>query len=164
MIPRAAVLVSGMLALALPLPTGGLLVVTVVGVVSLGLSVVRPGSAAPAVVIVAAVLSWLATTSGPSHVARLVGLAFALSVLHASSALAAVVPAGARVPTRLALRWLGWAGAAAAVGVGALGAASLLPSGGAALLPVTVLAVGAAGLGAVLVVAVAYRGFRSRSA
>jgi len=161
MIPRVAVLVSGLLALALPLPRGGLLVVTVVGAVSLVFSVVRPGSAAPAVVIVVGVLTWLATTSGSAHEARLVGLALTVSVLHASAALAAVVPAGARVPTRLALRWLGWALLAWVVGVGALGAASTLPRGGAALLPLTVFAVAAAGFGAVLLVAIAHRRVRS---
>ena len=156
MIPQVAVAVAGLLALALPLPTGGLLVVTVVGVLSLVFAVLRPGSAAPAVVIAAAVLTWLATPSGSSHVARLVGLALAVSLLHAGAALAAVVPSGGRVPTRLALRWLGWAVVAATVGVGALGAASLLPSHTTGL-PVTVIAVVASALGAVLLVSIAFR-------
>ena len=154
MIPRVSVAVAGLLALALPLPTGGLLVVTVVGIVSLVFAVVRPGSASPAVVIVAAALSWLATPSGSSHVARLVGLALAVSVLHVSAALAAVVPAGGRVPTRLALRWLGWAVVAATVGVGVLGAASLLPTARTGLLVTTAAVVGAA-FGGVLLVAIA---------
>ena len=88
--------------------------------------------------------------------ARLVGLAVAISVLHATAALAAVVPAGARVPVRLALRWVGWGLAAAVLGVGALGAASLVPRRGTAL-PVTAIAVVAAGLGAVLLVGLALR-------
>lgn len=156
MIPRVAVAVSGLLALALPLPTGGLLAVTVVGLISLAFAVVRPGSAAPAVVIVAAVLTWLATTSGSLHNARLVGLAFAVSVLHSSASLAAVAPVAARVPTRVALRWIGWAVGAAAIGVGVLGAASLVPRQATAL-SVTVIAVVAAALGAVLLLAAAHR-------
>ena len=156
MIPRVAVAVAGLLALALPLPTGGLLVVTVVGAVALVFAVVRAGSAAPAVVIVAAVLSWLATPSGSSYVARLLGLALAVSLLHVSAALAAVVPSGGRVPTRLALRWIGWATSAAVIGTGALGAASLLPTARTELL-VTTGAVVAAAFGGVLLVALARR-------
>lgn len=156
MIPRLVVAVAGLLALVLPLPRGGVLVVTVVGLVSLVFAVVRPGSAAASVVIAAAVLSWLATPPGSSHLTRLVALAFAVSLLHVSAALAAVAPSGGRVPTRLALRWLGWALVAGVVGVGVLGAASLAPDTRAGL-PLTVIAVVAAGLGAALLVAVAHR-------
>ena len=156
MIPRVAVAVAGLSAMALSLPTGAMLVVTVVGLGALVVTIVRPGSAAPAIVIIAAVLSWLGTPSGSCHVARLVTLAVVVSVLHASAALAAVVPVGARVPARLALRWVGWALVAASVGVGVLGVASLAPNARTAL-PVTVVAVVAACLGAVLLVALAHR-------
>jgi hypothetical protein len=156
MIPRAAIVVCGLLGLGLPLPTGGILVVTVLGVIALGYSVARPGSSGPAVVIAASVLTWLATRGGAMHDVRLVALALAISVLHASAALAAVVPRHARVPARLALRWAGWAALAAAVGAGALAAASLLPAGDAAL-PITVFAVAAAALGAAVLVALADR-------
>ena len=145
MMPRLAMGVAGLLALALSLPTGAVPVLTVIGVIALGYSLLRPGSASPALVISVAVLSWLATPSGAAHVARLVGLALAVSVLHASAALAALVPLHARVPGRLALRWVGWAAVATTVGVGALGAASLVPTGRTAL-PVTVVAVVVAGL------------------
>src|SRR3954467_8885284 len=145
MISRLAMAVAGLLALALSLPSGAVPVLTVIGVLALGYSLVRPGSAGPALVISAAVLSWLATPSGAAHAARLVGLALAVSVLHASAALAALVPLHARVPGRLARRWAGWAAVATIVGVGALGAASLVPTGRTAL-PVTVVAVMAAGL------------------
>ena len=156
MIPRVAVAVAGLFALALPLPGGGMFVVTAVGLVSVVFAVARPGSAAPAMVIAAGVLTWLATPSGSMHDLRLVTLALAISVLHSGAALAALVPAHARVPTRLALRWVGWAAVAATVGVGALGAASLVPTGQLAL-PVTVIAVAAAGSGGALMVAFALR-------
>src|SRR5256885_13163765 len=103
-------------------------VVTVIGLAALGHAVYRPGSTSPALVILAAVLTWLATPANELHVVRLVGLALAISVVHASAALAAVVPPRAHVPARLALRWAGWATIAAVVGVGVLGAASLLPT------------------------------------
>ena len=154
MIPRVAMAVAGLLALGLPLPSGGVPVLSVIGVLALAYSLLRPGSAAPAVVIVAAVLSWLATPAGAAHAARLVGLALAISIVHASAALSALVPVGARVPGPLAWRWLGWAAVATALGVGVLGAASLLPQGGGAL-PVTVAAVGLAALGGALAVAFA---------
>ena len=156
MIPRGGVVVCGLLALALPLPRGGLLTVTALGLFALVFSVARPGSAAPAVVITAAVLTWLGTRSGALHDVRLVALALVVSVLRASAALAALVPRHSRVPALLALRWAGWAVVATAVGVGALGAASLLPGGDVAL-PVTVFAVAAAALGAAFFVAIAHR-------
>src|SRR3954447_12891506 len=145
MIPRLAMAVAGLLALALSLPAGAVPVLTVIGGLSLGYSLVRPGSAGAALVLSVAVLAWLATPSGSAHTARLVGLALAVSVLHASAALAALVPLHARVPGRLALRWVGWAAVATTIGAGALGAASLVPTGRTAL-PVTVVAVVVAGL------------------
>jgi len=156
MIPRIALGVAGLVALALGLPTGGMFVVTVVGVAALVHSVYRPGSTSPALVIVAAVVTWLATPATELHDVRLVGLALAISVVHASASLAAVVPARARVPVGLVLRWAAWATAAAFVGVGVLGAASLLPTARPGLL-VTTGAVIAAALGGVLLVAFARR-------
>jgi hypothetical protein len=119
-IPRSTVLAAGLAALALPLPAATVLGValTLTGLIALGLSVVRPGSAAPAVLIAAAALSWLSTPAGHGHAVRLVALAFALAVVHSSAALAAVLPARAAVPAGLLLRWAGWTAAATALGAG----------------------------------------------
>jgi hypothetical protein len=154
---RIAVVVAGLLALALPLPIGGMLVVSVVGLVALAYSFWRPGSNGPAFVVIVAVLEWLGTPSSDVHVARLVALALALCIVHACSALAAVVPPRADVPGQLVVRWVAWAAGATAVGVGVLGAASLLPSGRMSV-SVTTVAVVAAGCGGVVLVALARGG------
>ena len=153
MIPRAALLVAGLAALLLPAPALTILGIglTVVGLVALGAAVLQPGSAAPAVVIAAAALSWLA---GPSSGGlRLAALALAVSLVHASAALAAVVPAGARVPAPVLLRWLSGATAAAAAGVAVVVVAEQLGGRAAPVLPtVVVLALLGAGLLAALAV------------
>ena len=152
MTPRVAMGVAGLLALVLPLPSGGVHVLTVIGLLALGYSLMRPGSAGPAFVIMAAILSWLATPAGSLHALRLVGLALAISVLHASAGLAALVPRHARVPGGLALRWVGWAAVTTTVGAGALGAASLISTSGTTL-PVTVAAVALAAIAGAVAVA-----------
>jgi hypothetical protein len=141
-IPRGVLAVAGLAAVVLPLPRatplGVLLLVTGLG--ALGFSLVRPGSAGPAVLITATVLAWPATPDGPGRTARLAVLALALALVHSSAALAAVVPPRTPLPARLLLRWAGWTAAATAVGGGAVAAASLLPAT-APPVPATVVAV-----------------------
>jgi len=157
---KVVLAVAGLLALGLPLPTGAALVLSAVGLTALAYSIARPGSTGPTIVIGAGVLSWLATPAGDLRVARLVAMALAVTVVHSVAALSALVPSGARVPAGLLLRWSLWAAAATAVGVGVLGAASVLPATRTSL-TVTALAVVVAGLGGVLVVAVARRDLTS---
>ena len=155
MIPRGALAVAGLLALAAPLPAPTILGLTVTGagLVALWYSVDSPGSGGPAVLIALAAVSWLATSADHHHTLRLVTLALAVAVVHSSAALAAVVPVRAALPAALLLRWAGWTVLAPALGAGALAAASLLtaPDVGAPVTVATataVLALGALGAGA----------------
>lgn len=128
MIPRVALGVAGLAALALPLPGAQPLGVglTLLGVLALARSLRQPGSTGPAAVIAAAALSWLSSPGGQMHDVRLVALALALAVVHSSAALAAVVPPRSRVPGPLLARWAGWTVAATAAGVAAVEVPSLL--------------------------------------
>lgn len=111
MIPRAALVVAGVAALALAFPGFAPLgvAVTLVGLACLAVAVVRPWSEAPALVIAAAVAAWL-LAGGSVGVVRCVGLAAALCAVHFSSALAAVVPPRAALERRLLVPWaLRWA-------------------------------------------------------
>ncbi|MGY1857645.1 hypothetical protein [Modestobacter sp. SYSU DS0290] len=128
MSPRVALALAGIAALLLPAPELTVLGVglTLAGLVALGAALVAPGSAASGVLIAVAALSWLAT-GDPGAWSRLTALAFALSLVHAASALAAVTPRTARVPARLLLRWAGWAAGATAGGALVVAAAGLLP-------------------------------------
>lgn len=130
MIPRIALVAAGLAALALPLPAPDLLGggLTVIGLIALGLAVVRPGSTAPAVLIAAAALSWLSTPDGGQHGIRLAGLALALAVVHTSAALAAVVPVRARIPAGLLARWAGGTVVATAVGAGLVAGVGAIPA------------------------------------
>ena len=145
MIPRAALTVSGLGALALAFPGGGPLAValTLVGVVSLAVAVVRPSSEAPALVIAVAVAAWLLL--GESAGLRCAALAAALSAVHFSAALAAVVPPRAALDRRLllpsALRWAGTS-AAGIVLVVATAALPRTPAPGATALAAVVLLAG----------------------
>lgn len=141
MTPRVALVVAGLAALALPLPSATILGIglTGAGLVALWVSVTSPGSTGPALLIGAAALSWVTSRHDDSW-PRLVALALALAVVHSAAALAAVVPAGARVPARMSLRWAGWTGAATAGGVLVAAAPGLLPAAPFPVL-VTVLAV-----------------------
>ncbi|SDX82981.1 hypothetical protein SAMN05661080_01358 [Modestobacter sp. DSM 44400] len=145
MSPRVALVVAGLAALALPLPSPTILgiALTATGLVALTVSATSPGSSGPAVLIVAAALSWL-TSPHDDSVPRLVILALALAAVHSAAALAAVVPSSARVPGRLTLRWAGWTAAATAGGVLVTALPGLLPAA-----PPPVLVTGAA-VGALL--------------
>ncbi|MGY1843545.1 hypothetical protein [Modestobacter sp. SYSU DS0875] len=157
MSPRVALALAGLAALLLPAPELTVLGVglTVAGLVALGAAVVAPGSTAPAVLIGVAALSWLAGGDAGAW-GRLTALAFALAVVHATAALAAVTPRTARVPARLLLRWVGWAAGATAGGALAVAVAGLLPVPPA--VPTTVAAlVGLAAAGGALLSARAVR-------
>lgn len=115
MIPRAALTVAGLAALALAFPGVEPVAVALalVGVVALAVAVLRPWSEAPALVIAVAVASWLLAGES-AGVARCVGLAAALSAVHFSASLAAVVPPRAALDRGLLLPWaLRWAGTSA---------------------------------------------------
>lgn len=150
MIPRLALVLAGLAALVLPLPAPDLLGggLTLIGLLALGISAVRPGSTAPAVVIAAAAVSWLSTPDGDGHAARLAGLALALALVHASAALAAVVPARARVPLGLAARWAGWTAAATALGAGLMAGVSRFPASAGPVWPTVVAVLAVAALAA----------------
>ena len=128
MIPRVALTVAGLGALALAFAGSGPLAValTVVGVACVAVAVVRPSSAAPALVIAVAVAAWL--LGGESAGLRCAALAGALSAVHFSAALAAVVPPRAALDRRLLLPWvLRWAGTSAA-GIVLVLATAVLPT------------------------------------
>jgi hypothetical protein len=149
MTPRIVLAVAGSSALVLPLPALTPLGVglTAVGLLALLHSLRQPGSHGPLVLITAAAASWLVTPDDHQHLLRLGALALAVTLVHSSAALAAVVPTRAGVPAPVALRWAGWSAAATAVGCGAVAGAALLPSDGAGILPTVtaVLAASAAG-------------------
>src|SRR5690606_29804132 len=136
MTPRIVLAVAGSSALVLPLPALTVLGVglTAAGLLALLHSLRQPGSHGPLVLIAAAATSWLVTPDDHQHLARLGALALAVTLVHTSAALAAVVPARAGVPAPVALRWGGWTVAATAGGCGAVAGAALLPSGGAGTL------------------------------
>jgi hypothetical protein len=133
---RVAVAVAGLLALALPGgPAGPVgLVLAAAGLLALVTSVLYPGTTAPAVLITVAALSWLAGDHTGAAV-RLPALALAVAVVHSAAALAAVVPAQARVPRPLLLRWAGWTVAATVAGLLVVGGTALFPP--AAAVPTT---------------------------
>lgn len=115
MIPRVALTLAGVGSLALAFPGGGPLAVALalVGGASLAVAVVRPSSEAPALVIAFAVAAWL--LSGGAAGLRCAALAAALSAVHFSASLAAVVPPRAALDRRLLLPWvLRWAGTSVA--------------------------------------------------
>jgi hypothetical protein len=127
-IPRAAVVVAGLAALALAFPGAGPLGVALVlvGLAALAVALVRPWSEAPALVIAAAVAAWL-LGDGSAGVLRCAGLAAALCAVHFSAALAAVVPPRAALDRRLLLPWaLRWV-ATSAVGIVLVLATAALP-------------------------------------
>jgi hypothetical protein len=136
MTPRIVLAVAGSSALVLPLPALTMLGVglTAAGLLALLHSLRRPGSNGPLVLITAAATSWLATPDDHQHLLRLGALALAITLVHSSAALAAVVPTRAGVPVPVGLRWGGWSAAATAVGCSAVAGAALLPSGGAGIL------------------------------
>lgn len=112
MIPRAALIVSGLAALALAFPGAGPLGVAlaVVGLACLGAAVLRPWSEAPALLIAVAVATWL-FAGDSAGLLRCSGLAAALCAVHFSAALTALVPPRAALDRRLLLPWvLRWAG------------------------------------------------------
>jgi hypothetical protein len=153
MTPRIVLAVAGASALALPLPALTILGVglTVAGLLALLHSLSRPGSNGPLALIAIAATSWLVTPDDHQHLLRLGALALAVTLVHSSAALAAVVPTRAGVPARVALRWGGWSAAATAVGCSAVAGAALLPSGGAAILLTATAVVAAAAAAGVLV-------------
>jgi hypothetical protein len=152
MIPRIVLAVAGSSALVLPLP--GLTILgfglTAAGLLALLHSLSQPGSYGPLVVITAAATSWLVTSGDQQHVLRLGALALAVTLVHTSAALAAVVPTRAGVPAPVALRWGGWTAAATVVGCGAVAGAALLPSDGAGIAPTGTAVLAAAAAGSVL--------------
>jgi hypothetical protein len=153
MSPRVALAVAGLAALALPAPALDIagIVLTAIGLLTLGGAVLHPGTTAPAMLIALAALSWLASDAGGVAV-RLPALALALTVVHSAAALAAVVPARSRVPRALLLRWAGWSLLATVGGAAAVGVTGLLPAAAPVPLTVAALAVlgAAAGVGAVV--------------
>jgi hypothetical protein len=164
--PRIALAVAGLAALVLPLP--GLTVLgvglTAFGLVCLAGSLTRPGSAAPALLVATAALSWLATpldAGGDGRWPRLAALALAVAAVHSAAALAAVVPVTAVVPARLGLRWAGWTTVAAAAGVATVALTDLV-AGRAATAPVLPTAVALALLAATLVAVLAAAVLRRR--
>jgi hypothetical protein len=127
-IPRAALVVAGLAGLALAFPGVGPLGValTVAGLATLSVAVARPWSEAPALLIAFAVGTWL-LAGDSAGLARCAALAAALSAVHFSAALAAVVPPRAALDRRLLLAWaLRWA-ATTAVGVALVLATAALP-------------------------------------
>jgi hypothetical protein len=153
MTPRIVLAVAGSSALVLPLPELTILGVglTVAGLLALVHSLSRPGSYGPVVLITVAATSWLATPDDHQHLLRLGALALAVTLVHTSAALAAVVPTRAAVPAPLALRWGGWSAAATAVGCSAVAGAALVPSGGAGILLTVAAVLAATAAGSVLV-------------
>jgi hypothetical protein len=131
-IPRIALLLGGLGALALAFPgaTAPGVVVTALGAGALLLSVAQPDSTGPAVVIGAAAAAWLlrGTDGG---LLRLGGLALALAVVHFSAALAAVIPVGAWIDRGVLARWALRSVATTAAGVLAVVATGALPETGA---------------------------------
>jgi hypothetical protein len=126
-IPRIALLLCGLgaLALAFPGPTAPGVVLTAVGAAALAVSLAQPDSAAPALVIGAAATDWL--LRGPDGgTPRLVAVAAVLAGVHFSAALASFAPPRAWVDRGVLLRWtLRWA-ATTAAGVLVVAATELL--------------------------------------
>ena len=108
---RALVGVSGVLALlpgwAPGVPAGAVLL----GLLGLAGAVLRPGSAAPAGVLVAAAVAWTAKhgTDLPPAAATLL-VASAVATHHQAAALAAALPAAARVDRAVLVRFARHAG------------------------------------------------------
>ncbi|WP_299959741.1 hypothetical protein [uncultured Modestobacter sp.] len=119
---------AGLAALLLPGPELTLVGVTLtlVGLTAVFLSTQQPGSAAPAVLIGAAALSWLAT-GGDAGWLRLLAFAGAVAVVHSAAAFATVAPIGAPVARPVALRWVLRTALTTAAGVLVVAAGGLLP-------------------------------------
>jgi hypothetical protein len=128
-IPRAALLVGGLgaLALAFPGPTVSGVALTAIGVAAVAVSIANPDSAAPALVIGMAAVDWLLRGPG-GGLLRLVGLALALAVVHFSAGLGAVTPFGAWVDRGVLLRWALRCAATTAGGVLVVAATGALPA------------------------------------
>ncbi|MBJ7452659.1 MAG: hypothetical protein JHC71_11310 [Blastococcus sp.] len=152
MTPRIVLAVAGSSALVLPLPALTILGVglTAAGLLALLYGLSRPGSHGPVVLIAAAATSWLVTPDDHQHLLRLGALALAVTLVHTSAALAAVIPTRAGVPAPVALRWGGWSAAATAVGCSAVAGAAVLPSGGAGILLTVTAVLAAAAAGSVV--------------
>ena len=138
MIPRAALAAGGLAALALAFPGAGALAVILLvsGLAALMLSVFRPWSAAPAVLMAVAV-GLVLLTGGSMGLPRMAALATTLAVVHFSAALAAVVPAGATVQRSLLLSWALRCAAVSAAGLLLVLATALLPTTPAPLVTAT---------------------------
>jgi len=128
MIPRAALLLGGLGALALAFPGATFpgIALAGVGLAALAVSIVNPDSAAPALVIGAAAVSWLLHGPG-GGLLRLVGLALALAVVHFAAALGSFTPVRAWVDRGVLLRWAVRCAAASAGGVLIVAASGALP-------------------------------------
>jgi hypothetical protein len=127
-IPRAALVLGGLGALALAFPgaTPAGVALTAVGLAALAVSLVQPDSAGPAVLIGAAAAGWL--LRGPDGAGRLVALAAALAVVHFAAALASAAPVGAWLDRAVLWRWaLRWA-ATTAGGLLLVAATGILPA------------------------------------
>lgn len=102
---RVLLLASGLAAVGLGWSgrPGVPVVVALVGLVGVGVAVVHPYGAGPAVVLGAAAITWAAGNGLPS-VPRTLLLTVLLAVHHQAAALATVLPVTARVDRRLLVR------------------------------------------------------------
>jgi hypothetical protein len=157
MLVRASVWVAGAAAMALALPPEvllsgpGLFLLAVAAIPA-----IAPRTSVVTVVTLVPVVAWLASTSGygvPTTLARLLGLAMLLYLVHSTAALAGQLPYDAVVSPMVLLRWFARVAlvlaATAVVGVYALVAGQLFRGPATLVATVVGLAV-AVGIAAVL--------------
>jgi hypothetical protein len=105
LVVRVAIALAGIAVIVLPgNPKLLIVMVTACGV---AIAATSPARAGADVAMGGAIAGWLASDGwhGSPSVLRAVSFAFALYVLHSSTALAAAVPLSSRLQPRVALRW-----------------------------------------------------------